>query len=112
MPRLIKVLIAASAVIATSGLACADDTFVAQFNYVPTAPVEVTYAAFQKTAHKACKIDRYSMPGVGARFTIEHACEKKLLADAVVATRQSVLIAYHAQFTAPVGEPLRLADVR
>ncbi|KCZ60617.1 hypothetical protein [Hyphomonas chukchiensis] len=101
MPSLFKTLIAASALVALTGAASADETFIADFEFTPDAPVDVTYANFEKTAKKACRVESRMVGGIAARVQIEKLCREHLMTDAVAATKMDALIAYHEGRTLP-----------
>lgn len=101
MPSLFKAFVVASALAALTGAAAADDTFTADFAYAADAPVDVTYANFEKTVKKACRVEPRMVGGVAARVEIEKACRDTLMTDAVAATKMPALIAYHEGRTLP-----------
>lgn len=105
-----KALLAASALIATAGVATAEDNFSAEFSFSPTAPVEVTYAQFEATAKRACRISFRRAGGLAMKSRIENACTENLVRDAVNATGLVSLIAYHGQNTGPVDRRVRMAS--
>ena len=101
MSRLFKALVAASALVALTGAAAADDSFIADFEFSPDAPVDVTYANFEKRAKKACRVESRMVGGVAARVQIEKLCREQLMTDAVAATKMDALIAHHEGRTLP-----------
>lgn len=95
MSNFYKAIVAASALVALTGVASADETFVAGFEFSPDAPIDVTYANFQKTAKKACRVESRMVGGMAARVKIEKDCRDHLMTDAVAATKMETLIAFH-----------------
>jgi len=106
-----KTLIAASALIATAGTASASGNFTAKFNYDASAPIEVTYASFEQTAKKACRISVRKAGGIAAKTKFEASCRAQLVSDAVEATKMDTLIAYHEQLTEPAKRVRQFASV-
>lgn len=101
MTKLLKTLLTGAVLIAGAGVASADDSFTAKFDYAPSAPVHVTYSKFKKTARKACKISRRKAGGIAMKMKIEARCKTQLVDNAVRATGMVTLIAYHEQRTGP-----------
>ncbi|MEH6807256.1 MAG: hypothetical protein V7651_00265 [Hyphomonas oceanitis] len=95
MSSLFKALVAASVLVVLTGAAAADDSFIADFEFSPDAPVDVTYANFEKRAKKACRVESRMVGGVAARVQIEKLCREQLMTDAVAATKMDALIAHH-----------------
>lgn len=85
-----KALIAAAALLSTTAPAFAQDAITAEFRYDRTLSVEQNYAAFARTAKRAC--DDIS-PMVGARG--QNKCRASLIEQAVAASKVGELIAYH-----------------
>ena len=104
-----KTLIAATAFVATAGIATAEDRFTADFTFSPAAPVEVTYAQFEETAKDACRISVLEAGGLSMKRKIENACTENLIRDAVNATGLVSLIVYHEQSTSPAERRIRMA---
>lgn len=112
MNRIQTTLITTLALSALSGAAVADDKFDATFAYAPTAPVAETYAHFERTAKRACKVDYREAGGLRHQGKIEHLCTTQLVADAVAATQFAPLIAYHQQHINSEQWEQQLADRR
>jgi hypothetical protein len=101
MSNLFKALVAASALVALSGAAAADEQVSADFTFTPGTPVDVTYASFEKTAKVACRVEMRIAGGMSAKMKIEKACRDELMGNAVAATKMEALIAYHEGHTLP-----------
>ncbi len=99
MTNFITHFIAVSTMVALAGAASAETTAPAEFTYTPTAPVETTYAAFETTAKKACRINVSDAGSLRMKTRIESTCRTQLLADAIKATNLQPLIAYHTERT-------------
>jgi len=111
MITLFKAALAGTAFVALAGTAAAEATFSADFTYTETAPVQVTYTAFERTAKRACRAEMRDIRQLGARMKMEQSCTAQLLAQAVEATRSDVLIAYHDQRTGPQATRRQFAGV-
>ena len=97
MQKLIKTLIIISTVSALS--AQAEDDLTAKFSYSPSDSIETTYANFEGTAKKACKIKRSEVAEMHTRSKMERDCRAELIDNAVAATPLQGLAAYHEQMT-------------
>ncbi|MEL7482529.1 MAG: hypothetical protein AAGJ29_13330 [Pseudomonadota bacterium] len=78
------------------------------FSYDADAPAEEIYAAFQRTARAACRIDAPDVLTFAARRE-ERRCAAQLLDDAVRATELAPLIALHEWETGPSPQHHRFA---
>ena len=112
MTNTLKTLIAASALIATSGTAFADEPVSTTFKYDASAPVEVTYERFQKIAEKACEISLRDAGGLVVKTRVQNKCRAEMVAEDVEATKTEVLIAFHKQQMKIEAEQARLASLR
>lgn len=99
MTTFIRHLIAASTLFVLAGAASSQTPFPAEFTYKPSAPVEMTYAAFEITAKKACRINISDAGSLRLKTRIEKTCRTQLVADAIEATNHQPLIAYHVERT-------------
>ena len=110
MTNTLKTLIAASALLAISGTAFADQPVSTSFTYDASAPVDVTYERFQKIAEKACEISLRDAGGLVVKTRMQNKCRSEMVDEAVQATKTNVLIAYHKQQVKAKAE--RLASLR
>ena len=97
MQKLIKTLIFIGTVSALS--AQAEDNLTAKFSYSPSDSIETTYAKFEGTAKKACKIKRSKVAEMHTRSRMESDCRAELIDNAVASTPLHGLAAYHEQMT-------------
>lgn len=87
-----KALAIGFAAFALTSAASAQEAEKVEFRYDMTASIEANYAAFERTARRAC-----DSASVLYTFTMEQACRADLLDQAVPATKQDSFIAYHQQ---------------
>lgn len=89
-----KSLIVAAAALVSTAAASAETQEKINFSYDKNASVEQNYAAFARTAKRACS-DVSALQG----YKGQRACRRELLDQAVSATKQGTLIAHHQQAT-------------
>ncbi len=112
MTNIIKIFITCSAILTLSGTAFADDSILTRFTYDASAPVEQTYARFQKTAERDCNIRLRAAGGLVMKTRVEKKCRAQLIANAVKATKIKTLIAYHSQLTKSHVDARKFARLR
>lgn len=81
--------------IALSGAGFAEDRFQVKFRVEANLSTEANYAAFERTAAKACAVDRRHVSAATYRKRIEADCEKRLMSDAIAAIGKKDLTALH-----------------
>lgn len=104
-----SLIIAAAALAATTSTtsttsASAETPEKINFKYDMNAPVEQNYAAFARTAKRACS-DASPLQS----YKRERACRRELLNQAVALTKQGKFTAYHQFMT---GQARSLASLR
>ena len=95
MLHILRAVLAGAICLNTAGLAMADKAVQAEFVFDRSAPVEVTLAAFRKTARQACHVDVHTVASISEAMRMRDACAEKMVGDAVRATGLPALIALH-----------------
>ena len=100
-----SLVIAVAALVSTTTVASAEADNQVAFRYDRTASVEKNYEAFARIATRVCR-DVSPIEGHKA----ERTCRRRLLDQAVSATRQETLIAYHRDVTDPARTSVALSS--
>lgn len=74
------------------------DQFRVNFDFTRTAPVEITYADFRRTAKRACRTNQGGSTLLRA-LEVQQVCQEDLVERAVLATGLSKLITHHVEVT-------------